>query len=83
MAFDFGLRQIGVAVGNVSLETSQPLEIVPAREGIPQWPRLEYLVKEWQPDLLLRAALRPKRQRGRGDMTGTTRHSRWTASLRK
>lgn len=53
MAFDFGLRQIGVAVGNVPLETSQPLEIVPAREGIPQWPRLEYLVKEWQPDLLL------------------------------
>jgi putative Holliday junction resolvase len=53
LAFDFGLRQIGVAVGNCLLRTSQPLAIVHAREGIPRWQQVEALVAEWQPDLLI------------------------------
>jgi putative Holliday junction resolvase len=53
MAFDFGLRQIGVAVGNCLLETSQPLDIVRARDGVPDWSSIEALLQEWQPDLLL------------------------------
>jgi putative Holliday junction resolvase len=53
MAFDFGLRQIGVAVGNCLLETSQPLDIVRARDGVPDWNSIEALLQEWQPDLLL------------------------------
>ncbi|MEH6515532.1 MAG: Holliday junction resolvase RuvX [Halioglobus sp.] len=53
MAFDFGLRQIGVAVGNCLLETSQPLDIVRARDGMPDWSAIEALLQEWQPDLLL------------------------------
>lgn len=53
MAFDFGLRQIGVAVGNCLLRSTQPLAVVGAREGVPDWSRLEQLVREWQPDLLL------------------------------
>ncbi len=53
MAFDFGLRQIGVAVGNCLLETSQPLDIVRARDGVPDWRSIEALLQEWQPDLLL------------------------------
>ncbi len=53
MAFDFGLRQIGVAVGNCLLRTSQPLAIIRARDGVPDWPGLEQLLQEWQPDLLV------------------------------
>jgi len=53
LAFDFGLRQIGVAVGNALLGTSQPLTVLRARDGQPQWAQLEALLKEWQPDLLL------------------------------
>ena len=53
MAFDFGLRQIGVAVGNCLLGTSQPLDIVRARDGVPDWSSIEDLLQEWQPDLLL------------------------------
>ena len=37
MAFDFGLRQIGVAVGNAMLGTSRPLPVLRAREGSPDW----------------------------------------------
>lgn len=53
LAFDFGLRQIGVAVGNCLLETTQPLTVLSAREGIPDWQALSDLVNEWQPDLLV------------------------------
>lgn len=53
MAFDYGLRQIGVATGNLALGTTQSLPIVKARDGVPDWDSLESLVKEWQPDLLV------------------------------
>ena len=53
MAFDFGLRQIGVAVGNCLLQTSQPLAILKAREGIPDWQAVAKLIDEWGPQLLL------------------------------
>ncbi len=53
LAFDFGLVQIGVAVGNTLLGSTQPLAILRAREGIPDWQALEQVVREWQPDLLL------------------------------
>ena len=53
LAFDFGLRQIGVAVGNRLLGTTQPLSILRAREGIPDWAQVERLVAEWQPELLV------------------------------
>lgn len=53
MAFDYGLRQIGVATGNLTLGTTQSLPILKARDGIPNWDSLESLVKEWQPDLLV------------------------------
>ena len=53
LAFDFGLVQIGVAVGNTLLRTTQPLAILRARAGIPDWQALEQLVRDWQPELLL------------------------------
>lgn len=53
MAFDYGLRQIGVAIGNALLGTSQALPILKAKDGIPDWQAVEALVQEWQPDLLL------------------------------
>ena len=53
MAFDFGLRQIGVAIGNSLLDTSQPLDVLMAKDGAPRWDELQALVEEWQPDLLV------------------------------
>lgn len=53
MAFDFGLRQIGVAIGNSLLGTSQPLPILRAKDGLPEWRALEDLVDKWRPDLLV------------------------------
>jgi len=53
MVFDFGLRQIGVAVGNPLLGTGRALPILKAREGVPDWEAVAALIAEWQPDLLL------------------------------
>lgn len=53
MAFDYGLRQIGVAVGNCVLSTTQPLTTLSARDGIPDWSAIAKLIDEWRPDLLV------------------------------
>ena len=53
LAFDFGLRQIGVAVGNSTFGTTQPLTVLRARDGKPDWDAVAALCGEWQPDLLL------------------------------
>ncbi|WP_336365569.1 Holliday junction resolvase RuvX [Marinobacter sp. C2H3] len=53
MAFDFGLRRMGAAVGQEWLGRGEPLALIPARDGIPDWTRIEALLTEWQPDLVL------------------------------
>jgi putative holliday junction resolvase len=53
MAFDFGTRRIGVAVGQELLGTGQPVALIPARDGIPDWQQVESLLQEWHPDLVV------------------------------
>jgi putative Holliday junction resolvase len=53
MAFDYGLSQIGVAIGNCMLATTQPLAVISAKDGQPQWQVLDDLIKEWRPDILI------------------------------
>lgn len=53
LAFDYGLRHIGTAVGQRLIGSSNPAGILRARDGVPDWPSVEKLLKEWQPDLLL------------------------------
>ena len=53
LAFDFGTRRIGVAVGNEMLASARQLTPLPARDGIPDWNVVSRLVGEWQPDLFV------------------------------
>lgn len=53
LAFDFGTGQIGVAVGQTLTHSANPLTVLKARDGIPNWQQIEELLTEWQPDLLL------------------------------
>ncbi len=53
MAFDYGLRNIGVAVGNVLLGTGQGIGVLKARDGRPDWLEVERYLREWQPDLII------------------------------
>ena len=53
IAIDFGLRNIGVAVGNTLSLTSRPLTILQARDGVPDWDALSSIFSEWRPDRIL------------------------------
>ena len=53
LAFDFGTRRMGVATGQKMLGTGRPLAMIPARDGIPDWPVIEKLLAEWRPDVVL------------------------------
>ena len=50
MAFDYGLRHIGVAVGQSVTATAAPLETVSVCNGKPDWARIQTLLESWQPD---------------------------------
>jgi putative Holliday junction resolvase len=52
LGFDFGLRRIGIAVGQTATHTASAVETV--RHGkAPDWTAIDRLVKEWGPTLLL------------------------------
>ena len=53
LGFDFGMKNIGIAVGQELTATANPLTAIKARDGIPDWSHIEKLLKEWQPDLLI------------------------------
>jgi len=53
LGFDFGLKRIGVAVGQTVTQTARPLVTLSAVQGEPQWTKLDNLVKTWQPDGLV------------------------------
>ena len=50
LAFDFGTKSIGVAVGQRITGTARPLPAIKAQDGTPDWNIIERLLKEWQPD---------------------------------
>lgn len=50
MAFDFGSRKIGVAIGQELSGTAQPLPPLTADNGIPDWDELAHRIEEWKPD---------------------------------
>lgn len=53
IAFDYGEKRIGVAVGQSVTGTANPLKPLIAKDGQPNWQEIESLLKEWQPDFLL------------------------------
>lgn len=53
LAFDFGLRRIGVAVGQAVTRSATALTTLRAVGGEPEARALERLIAEWQPDRLL------------------------------
>jgi putative Holliday junction resolvase len=47
LAFDFGLRRIGVAVGQTVTRSASPVGVVSNGSSGPDWLRIESLIKEW------------------------------------
>ena len=53
LAFDFGMKRIGVAVGNTLSHTTQPLVTLHGEETVARFNAIEALLKEWQPAALV------------------------------
>ncbi|MEP0176996.1 MAG: Holliday junction resolvase RuvX [Paraglaciecola sp.] len=51
LAFDFGTKSIGVAVGQEITGTASPLDALKAVDGIPNWDLLAKVFEEWSPQL--------------------------------
>ena len=53
LAFDFGTKSIGVAIGQRITGTARPLSALKAQDGTPDWKLIEKLLKEWQPESVI------------------------------
>ena len=53
IAFDYGEKKIGVAVGQTSTNTSSPLQIIFNKDNNTNWTSISSLLDEWKPDLIL------------------------------
>ena len=53
LAFDFGTKSIGCAVGQSITGTAQALPAFNAQDGIPNWDAIEKCLKEWKPDIVV------------------------------
>ena len=52
LAFDFGTRRTGVAIGNRLTRTAEPVKTISA-EGDARFAPIAAIIKEWQPDALV------------------------------
>jgi putative Holliday junction resolvase len=53
LAFDFGLRRIGVAVGQTVTGSASPLRVVPNSDKGPDFDAIAQLINEWRPSRLI------------------------------
>lgn len=53
IGFDFGMKRIGVAVGQTVTKNARPLDTIQAKNGVPNWNAIGKLIKKWLPDALI------------------------------
>lgn len=53
LAFDFGTRRVGVAVGNTLVRAAHPLATIDEEATAPRFDAIAKLVAEWQPGLMV------------------------------
>ncbi|MFA6699070.1 MAG: Holliday junction resolvase RuvX [Thiomicrospira sp.] len=53
MGFDFGLKRIGVAIGQSISASASPIATLISRDGVPDWSGISALIERWQPTALV------------------------------
>ncbi len=53
LAFDFGEKRIGVAVGETAIESARPLTVIAYEDNRSRFDAITALIAEWQPQLLV------------------------------
>ena len=53
LAFDYGLKRIGVAVGSLDTKIATAISTIINKKDGPDWGAINNLILEWQPKILL------------------------------
>jgi putative Holliday junction resolvase len=53
LAFDYGARRIGVAIGNTVTRRARPLSVIEAGDDAARWQAIARLIGEWSPARLV------------------------------
>lgn len=53
LAFDFGYKRIGVAVGQQLTGSASPLSTLSATLGVPNWDQVQTVINQWRPKALI------------------------------
>jgi putative Holliday junction resolvase len=53
LAFDFGEKRIGIAVGETMLKVAHPLTAIEAEENDVKFAQIAGIIQEWRPSLLI------------------------------
>ena len=53
MAFDFGNKNIGIAIGQEITRTASTFYSISANNGQPDWLELDMIINEWNPNLFV------------------------------
>ncbi|MYM23360.1 Holliday junction resolvase RuvX [Duganella sp. FT135W] len=53
LAFDFGVKRIGVAMGNTMLLQAEPLKVIKAEDNATRFADIQKLLDEWKPAKLV------------------------------
>lgn len=53
LGFDFGMKRIGIAVGQAITCSANPLSTLAAKQGKPDWQAITQLIDTWCPDALV------------------------------
>ena len=80
IAFDFGEKRIGSAIGQTVTRTATPLGTIPVRGTKPDWSAIDRLIAAWKPDALVVGL--PLNMDGTGQWI-TTRARRFANRLRE
>ena len=52
-AFDFGVKRIGVAIGNAMLRQAEPLKVISAVDNATRFADIQKMLDEWKPARLV------------------------------
>lgn len=52
-AFDFGVKRIGVAMGNTMIRQAQPVKVISALDNATRFAAIQALLDEWKPARLV------------------------------
>ena len=53
LGFDFGMKRIGVAVGQTLTHSANPIAVLKAQDGVPNWENIQALIDTWQASALV------------------------------